>query len=350
LLQIRKQGVYAAGIVLSAYSTEVAIVTATGELVAHRAVRIRKTADGQKAVITLAEALNTLIDELALPRSRIIGVGISVAAHLDPEGIRAVSAGYLGWQPFNLVEPVSRITGLFAKAENIVNALTLAETSVGVARHMSDVIVVRNATTIGATILQHGQIIRGHGFRAGRIGHFHRETTPFTCSCGRNDCLNCSASGWSVLARLGIIKDPVYRPDNVAEYANAISALTESAGHEAKQNNAHCEALRNAGAALAGALQLLNQTIEPEAIILAGSMSRAPAYRQGIRQSLDKTDEGQAALAKIQTGEIRAVRAAAILALLERIYSPALDFDALCASAQADLQPVAQADRMTGTD
>lgn len=330
-LQIRQSGTYAAGIVLSAYSSEVSIVNAGGGMVAHRVVPLDDIADGEAAMIGLAAALNTLIEELDISRRRIVGVGVAVAADLDPQNINVLHAGYLGWEPFNLVETVERTTGLHVIAENIVSALILAETSIGVARDLDSVVAVRTATSIGASILQHGQMVRGHGNRPGRIGHFPHKMTALTCSCGRQDCLNCTASGWSILARLGITGDARYDPAHVATYARAIDRLID----DKQRDPGAADALRSAGGALAGALQILNQTIEPEAIILAGSMSRVPEYVEGIEMRLRDSTEGGEALAKLRIGEVRAVRAAAMLVLLEKIYSPALDFESLRDSAVA---------------
>jgi predicted NBD/HSP70 family sugar kinase len=94
-------------------------------------------------------------------------------------------------------------------------------------------------------------------------------------------------------------------------------------------------ALKNTGEALAAALQSVSLLLEPEAIVVAGPLSRAAPYLDGVRRGLGRLGEsGEEALGKLRCGEIRAARAAAILALLERIYSPALDFEALCASFQ----------------
>lgn len=332
VLQIREDGLFSAGIVMSAYSTEVAIVTPTGKMVARRSVRLANIADGEGAVTALAAALNSLIDDLSLPRPRIVGVGIAIAANLDPRGARIVNAGYLGWKPFNLIEPVAEATGLYVRAENISNALALAETGLGAARSMNDVVLVHTSTQVGASILQNGEIIRGQGFRAGRIGHFEHRESDLICSCGRNDCLNCSASGWSVLARMDLLKDRIYAPADVGDYATAIKSFADPGEPGAERNDALVNALQSAGSALAGSLTVLNQTIEPEAMILAGSLARVPDYVAGVRRKLQASEEGLEVLGKLRLAEIRAVRAAAILALMERIYSPELDFEGLCAS------------------
>lgn len=328
-LRIRDTGTYAAGIALSAYSSEISIVSAAGKPVAHRVIALTDLSDGERAAAALATELNALIDELDIARDRIVGVGVAIGANLDADNIHVTDANYLAWKPFNLVETVSSITGLPVKAENIVCALTLAEASVGAAKNCRDVVTVRVATSIGASILQHGQIVRGHGNRPGRVGHFRTGPTSLTCSCGGQDCLNCSASGWSVLARLGKIDNPAYDANAVVDYARMIDGLPRSQSPDADANDDLSAALHSAGRALSGALQILNQTVDPEAIILAGSMARFDAYVAGLKQDLGETAEGNAVRDKLLVSDIRAHRAAAILVLLEKVYSPALEFEAL---------------------
>jgi len=339
MLKIRPDGAYAGAIALSAYSAEIGITTADGEVVATKTVQITKTADGKRAVRKLAKALNNLIALKTIPRERIAGVGIAVAAQLDPSNQSVVASYMLDWEPFDIVDEVSDITNLPAYAENIVNALTLAEVTVGAIKQKKNVLVVRSATTIGASILQHGQLVRGTTHPAGRIGHFQIKKSGLLCSCGSNYCLNCSASGWAVLVGLGRVSGSQYELDDIAHYAAEINQLIEQQADVKAQDKKRVKQTRivkKAGIALGRTLQQLNQFIEPEAIVLNGSMSRVVDYRLGISQSLEASNEGKATLEKIHYGELRAVQAAGVLALMKTIYSPDFDFVQACETATAD--------------
>lgn len=338
ILKIRPEGAYAAAIALSAYSAEIAIITADGEVLVSKTLQITEISDGVSAIRKLAKALNRLIDEALVPRQRIAAVGVVVAAQLDPDNLSVVSSNMLDWKPFHLVEEVSSITQLPTYAENIVNALTLAEVTVGALKQKENVIVVRSATTLGASILQHGQLVRGLKHPAGRIGHFQSKKTKLFCACGSNHCLNCSASGWSVLARLGKTPGSRYQPDDIADYANEINQLIETdadSGSRQSDDLKQSQILKKAGAALGKSLLQLNQFLEPQAIVLNGSMSRVLDYQKGISQALETSDEGKATLEKINYGKLRAVRAAGILALKNTIYTPLLDFEQVCETANA---------------
>jgi len=337
MLTIRPDGTYAAAIALSAYAAEIGIVTADGEVLVSKSLQIQKTANGKAAIRKLATAVNRMIDAALIPRDRIAGVGIAVAAQLDPSNLSVVSSYLLDWKPFDLVEEVTTITKLPAYAENIVNALTLAEVTVGAIKQKENAFVVRSATTLGASILQHDRLVRGLTNPAGRIGHFQTMKTNLTCSCGSNHCLNCSASGWSVLVRLGRTSGNRYQPDDIPHYASEINQLIEQQSDTETQNKEvikQARIIRSAGSALAKSLQQLNQFIEPQAIVLNGSMSRVSAYQKGISQFLETSSEGKATLEKIHYGELRAVRAAGVLALKKTIYSPNFDFEQACESAE----------------
>lgn len=329
-LRLCDRGVYAAGITFSAYSTEVAVVGATGQVVAQRAVELNEFSEGGSALGLLADALIDLIDTHAIPRERVVGVGVVLSAHLDAARRRVLNAGYLGLKPFDVVEPVAMRTGLPAIAENIARALTLAEVAVGVVKDVENVVVIRSATSIGATILHQGRIVRGHDNGAGQIGHLRQRATKLTCSCGRDDCLNCSASGWAVLVRQGIAEGTKYNPKHLPRYASAIERIADLFSRGETIDKKLSRDLKSAGGALADALLTMDQMIDPKAIVLLGSMPRIPDYLAGIKRRLGKLGTiGQHTLAKIRLGEIRAVRAAALLVLLEKVYSPELDLAAL---------------------
>jgi len=336
LLRIRPYGAYSAGIVLSAYSNDICIVAANGNVLHNKTIPVKNIANGKATARKLSKALNQLIDKHNIPRQHIVGVGIAVAAQLDVANQSVVSSHLLGWKPFNLVEEVSNITGLPAYAESIVNALTLAEVTIGTIQKKENIIVVRSATTMAASILQHGQLVRGKTQLAGRMGHFQVAKSKLCCSCGSNSCLNCWASGWSVLANLGKTKDGQYNVEHLDAYAQEINALIEAQSDPISRNKKttnQARVIQEAGAELARSLTQLNQFLEPQAIVLYGSMSRLNDYRQGIAKRLESSEEGKLALDKIRYGELNSVRAAGLLALKETVYSPTLDFEQIVESA-----------------
>ena len=92
ILRIRADGAYSAGIVLSAYSNEICINAANGDVLFSRSVPVSNITNSEAAVRKLAKALNKLIEKNNIPRQRIVGVGIAVAAQLDHANQSVVSS------------------------------------------------------------------------------------------------------------------------------------------------------------------------------------------------------------------------------------------------------------------
>ncbi|MGI9380922.1 MAG: ROK family transcriptional regulator, partial [Methyloligellaceae bacterium] len=277
LLKLREDGLYTAGIVLTAYATEVSIVSLNLEIVGHKRVRVTDISDAEGTIRELALALLGLIDEKNIPRSRISGVSLAVSANVEPGTGVIFGQNYIGWNKADLQTPLEKMLELPVIVENIVNARALAETLTGAAKGQKDVVILNIATTIGAAIIQQGHLVRGQKFRAGRIGHFKSRKTKLTCSCGRNDCLNCNVTGWSLLNRFKLIDD-IYNPAHVVRYARLVEEMLTGS----KETKKFDRAFREAGSALGASIRLIDQLIEPESILLTGSVARLPYYRDGI--------------------------------------------------------------------
>ena len=329
LVKLRDDGLYTAGIVLTAYATEVSIVSLSSEIVGHKRVHVTNISDPQKTIQELGSTLLKLMDEKNIPRSRISGVSLAVAANVEPETGVIFGPNYIGWDKTDLRTPLAALLELPVIIENIVNARALAETLTGAAKGHKDIVVLNIATTIGAAIIQQGQLVRGKNFKAGRVGHFKSNKTKLTCSCGRNDCLNCNVTGWSLLNRFKLIDD-VYNPADVVHYARLVEEML-AGSEDSKKYNRY---FRDAGTALGESIRLIDQLMEPESILLTGSVTRMPSYRDGIYSKFEMNNGDDRELCeKIRMGTVSAARSSAVPALLAFVFSPNLDFDNLCESA-----------------
>lgn len=339
-LELIPTGLYGAGIVASAYYQQVAIVDSLGQVVAERSVPVEDVGNGAATLKELCRALVDLIESAGVPPRRIAGIGGSLAAVVDPAAGAVVSAGYLGWEPFSLKRAVAAITDLPSAFENISKANNRAEAFMGVAQDASSVALIHAATTLGMSFSLNGALLRGNELQAGRIGHLPYAETKRFCSCGRNNCLNCSGSGWSILSELGIVEGAKYRPDLVAHYAAEIERLVCADGNEDGEASQAKSAFIRAGVALASALWQINLIDDPEMIVLTGSLSRSRSYLAGIFEGLSETEnDSRSTASKIVIGQLGAARAAAIVALDEFAYSPRLRLAHLDAPAEQAAQP-----------
>lgn len=334
-LRISPTGVYAAGITVSAYYSEVSICDANGKTVARQDVDNPSFSDIAGTARLYSDALLSLINETAIDPDRLVGVGVALSAKTTPDKDDSVRSEYFGWDDDGGLfwRELRRNTGLPVAVENIANALAIAEMRFGVARAVSDFALVHVATFAGVGAVSDSQIVRGAAGGAGRIGHLRAAETTLTCTCGRSDCLNLSATGYGILGRIGALNDPAFDRSRLRTYANALLAAID--------DPATAPHARAAGQSLAVALDPLVKLLAPEMIVLNGVLGTDAAYFDGITQALQA--EGLAQGAQLVRGEVAPYEAASLLALHTFCYSDQLDFERLSANADADGERAAYA-------
>jgi predicted NBD/HSP70 family sugar kinase len=339
-LKLRSDGAYVAGVVISAFSREAHLLDMSGNPVASTEVSIEEITDGPKAVSIACKAINRLIKKAKVPTERIVGAGFAVAANVNLRSGAVVGGGYLNWSPFEMAEQASEQLNMPVTVNNIGDALLRAEAFTGCARKASSAVLIHASTTLGASHITADQLHNGTFSKAGRIGHFPMQATQRVCSCGQTDCLNCVASGWSVLCQLNSSASPIYQFKHIRRYSDQTRALVAGT----IRNKARAEKLvLNAGSALAQALRYLDLTNDPELIILSGPLSRMDSYLNGVRQGLaDAGPPGKEVLEKIVTGAVSPAQAAGVTAMLDTAFSPTLDLQTLSDTA---IQEVSQGQR-----
>ncbi|MEZ5740371.1 MAG: ROK family protein [Burkholderiaceae bacterium] len=171
----------------------------------------------------------------------------------------------------------------------------------------------------------------------GGIGHYPTRATRLVCSCGQSDCLNCSASGWSILHRLGAIDHPVYQPDEIAQYSRLTRALATGDMDSGSPSPRHARLLREAGLALAKALRYVELTLNPDMLVLAGPLAANEAYYRGVLKGLQSSGAASADVTlKLARSGTAPSHAAAQVALLDTVFDPSLDLSRLGRSAATD--------------
>ncbi|MDR3163352.1 MAG: ROK family protein [Helicobacteraceae bacterium] len=147
----------------------------------------------------LKSRLEALIGETVSAR-RIEFVGVSFAGqvtngtilsapNIDPARLKNIS--FPDW--------IKERFGLPAAIDNDLKCAALAEVS---ARECRNLFALFIGTGIGGAYIEDKKLLRGAKNLAGEIGHIPFEKAPFPCGCGKDNCLELSASG-SAVARWG---------------------------------------------------------------------------------------------------------------------------------------------------
>lgn len=330
-LQISPKGIFAAGITVSAYFSEVSICDANGQTVARRVVNNCSFENAAETARLYSNELRALIKDTGINTNRIVGVGVALSAKTTPDRSEIVRSEYFGWNNDGgqFWGEMRRNTGLPVEIENIANALALSEMRFGAARGVSEFALAHVATFAGVGAVSEGRIVRGAAGDAGRIGHFRAHRQPLRCTCGRDDCLNLSATGFGVLAKLEKLDHDTFDRTKLPVYAKSLLAAVD--------DDANTTYLQEAGANLAMALDPLAKLFAPELIILSGTLGSNDAYFEGAEKKLTaEFGYGPDSGFRLVKGEVSPADAASLLALHTFCYSDRLDFERLNHSATDD--------------
>jgi len=327
-LNIIADGLHALGITVSAYHSEVSLCDASGTVRAARSVA-NPPFDSVEATARLyAGALRDLIAETGVDIDRIVGIGVALSARTDPAEAAILRSEYFGWGHDGglFCRELRRLVDLPVEIENIANALAIAEMRFGAARDVPTFALIHAATFIGASIVSEGRVVRGATGISGQIGHFRAQPSSLTCVCGRQDCLNLSASGFGLLSRLGRLSGTGFDRSRLGDYAHALlDVLRTDTDHTC---------VTEAGATLAPAIDAMAKLLGPQIVIVSGTLGTDPAYFDGARVALERDFDLRALDPfRLVRGTIAADRSAGLLALHAFGYSDRLDFDRFSQSA-----------------
>lgn len=120
-----------------------------------------------------------IIDEIALickqakqdhPEIKAIGIGVPGFVNFH-EGVVNDLPNVPGWKNIPIKQILESQTNLPVKIDNDVNAMAYAEWKYGAGKNCEHMIAMTLGTGLGGGIISNNQLIRGHQFAAGEIGH-----------------------------------------------------------------------------------------------------------------------------------------------------------------------------------
>ncbi|MCU0453330.1 MAG: ROK family protein [Bacteroidetes bacterium] len=245
-----------------------AVVTLQGEVLERESV----PTPGTREEIIAAMTVLVRHAKVQAGGRRLRGVGVSTGGRVDhANGVVVDSTAVLpGWSGVPLAMLLERETGLGVWVDHDGKCAAMAEARFGVLRAASNAIVVAVGTGIGGGVILNGALVRGEANAAGEMGHLSIDAEGPPCSCGSRGCVELYASG-SGLARLS------------RELGEPLTA--EEIGVRARRGDRMAqEILKTGGAALGIALSGLVNALNPEVVVVGGSVLKSGhAYVEALR-------------------------------------------------------------------
>jgi predicted NBD/HSP70 family sugar kinase/biotin operon repressor len=281
-----------AGVDIGHGHIRVAVADRAGVVRAEECATLDVDTHGADALDRAARMVRDGLVAAGVDRSDLHAVGMCVPAPLDRRSARIRTGIMPGWRHLSPADELHRRLDVPVFADNDANLGALAELGRGAARGAADVVYVKLASGLGAGIVIGGRLHRGTTGIAGEIGHVQVGEDGQVCRCGNRGCLETVVSAPRLLALLQPAYDEELSVDGVLEL-------------EAHGDAGVRRVLDDAGRAVGRALADLCNGLNPEAVVLGGSLGTSSSLAAGVRSAIDRYAQPDAAGAvRVVPGEL----------------------------------------------
>ena len=228
--------------------------------------------DPEGALALMGKLIDEALAEAGIQRSHLVGIGVAVPSPVDPEDPDHLSPQFVSkWCGHSPVKRLEAAFGVPVVMENDANLGALAEQWWGAGRDGRDLAYVKVATGVGAGLIIHGDIYRGHAGIAGEIGHIPVDPTAGRCVCGLDGCLNLLIGTEALVERARRQREQHPR-STLPRRGLSVGRIVESAYTGDPLARAVVEA---AGHHLAVGVAALLNLVNPATVVFGGSLTLA---------------------------------------------------------------------------
>lgn len=197
----------------------------------------------------------------SIPIASVAAVGVASPGPLDLKTGRIVHIPTMGFRDEPLVDWLQQGFGRPICLENDANCAAYAESRFGRGRGKRVVVYITVSTGIGCGLVVDGRIVDGAHWAAGELGHLTVERQGEPCPCGKKGCLERYASGTAIARRASM------RTGTAMEAKEVFAA--------ARTGDTLClTVIREAAEALGMAVAAVYQLLDPDVVILGGSVMK----------------------------------------------------------------------------
>lgn len=281
---------FALGVDVGGTKVSVTFGNSRGQILAKEVLptqRGRKTREGIQEIVETLTRLRPARKQSA----KVHGIGVGIAGPMDPgKGTVERSPHLKGWEGFPLKSFLAKKFRLPVFITNDANAAAVGEKVFGQGRGVRNFVYLTVSTGIGGGIVLNDKLLLGASFGAGEVGHTIVVPEGEKCGCGHRGCLEAYASG-TAIARFFKKEFSRGRRSKIEKRADSkkgITAETIALAAEARDVLA-LEAFRRAGHFLGIGLANLINVVNPELIILGGSVTKSsrffwPSMMQSVKK------------------------------------------------------------------
>lgn len=252
---------YCFGLDIGGTKTAVCIADLKGNIIENCKFPTDAHLGAQSLVERIADCYDILSKKSNIPKEDIAFAGVASPGPLDLKSGKILHIATMGFRNVPIKEMLEKALNLPVFLENDANCAALAETVIGAGKGAESVVYVTISTGIGCGITVNGKILSGFCSSAGEVGHLTVVPDGKECSCGKKGCLELYSSGTSISKTASELKGHYIDTKDVF----ALAKLGDSE---------MMDVIRDATEKLALGLSHIIQIIDPEVIVLGGSVTK----------------------------------------------------------------------------
>ena len=267
---------YAFGIDLGGTTAKIGLFTTSGALLEKWEVPTDTSNAGEHILENLAAAILGKMKEQSIDPEQVEGVGIGVPGPgQNASVVPIVCANLGGWGEQNVSARLSGLLdGLKVLVGNDANVAALGEIWMGAAKGCSSAVMVTLGTGVGGGVIVNNHVIDGTHGAGGEIGHItvNRHETA-VCGCGKKGCLEQYSSATGVVRCMKKLLDE--NPDTPCTLRGT-DFVAKDVFDAARSGDAlAAREVDEMADTLGMALASIAATVDPEAFLVGGGVSRA---------------------------------------------------------------------------
>lgn len=330
LLDLNASGGFAIGADLGVDYLLVVALDLKGRPIWRKRVIKSERTDVREDVASLAQMIEEAIEAAPPTPLGPLGIGVGVHGLVEHPRGHLVLAPNLGWRDVPVADLLRRRFSIPIFVDNEANAGALAETWVGVACEVRNLVYLSAGIGLGAGIVIDGDLYRGSTGTAGEFGHTTVDPSGPLCNCGNRGCLEVFVSERALVSDL--------QPLRSSSATVAADEVFRAAG---QGDPAAIAALRRVGEYLGIGVANVVNTFNPQLVVIGGPMARGGDYllepvRRVVEQRALAHPRRSAPVVLSQLGESACAIGCGVMALRELFRVPGTGGELYPSQPQAD--------------
>lgn len=267
---------YCLGIDIGGTKTAVCISDFDGNIIEKCQFATDSQAGPEDLVKRISKHFEFLCEKTDIKKNNVFFAGVASPGPLDLKTGRIVHIATMGFCDVPISLMLENALKMPVFLQNDANCAALAEFKSGCAKGAESVVYVTISTGVGCGIVLNGQILSGHYSSAGEVGHLTVVPDGKDCPCGKKGCLELYSSGTAIAKNISELKG--YSIDAKMAFDMAREGDTEAIA-----------VIEDASDKLALGLSHIIQIIDPEVIVLGGSVTKDySVFSKSLNVSLKK--------------------------------------------------------------